>query len=81
MSVYRAPTVALMPDITPSPLRSKANGIINFMGGLAAVIVTYLEVYYIKPILAYPFHLSSHCHDNCIIYSSSFLLKKIPTTQ
>ena len=37
MSVYRAPTVALMPDITPSPLRSKANGIINFMGGLAAM--------------------------------------------
>lgn len=34
MSVYRAPTVALMPDLTPSPLRSKANGIINFMGGI-----------------------------------------------
>lgn len=33
MSIYRAPTVALMPDITPRPLRSKANGIINFMGG------------------------------------------------
>lgn len=34
MSIYRAPTVALMPDLTPSPLRSKANGIINFMGGI-----------------------------------------------
>ncbi len=31
MAIYRAPTVALMPDITPRPLRSKANGIINFM--------------------------------------------------
>jgi maltose/moltooligosaccharide transporter len=36
MSIYRAPTVALMPDFTPPPLRSKANGIINFMGGLGA---------------------------------------------
>ena len=39
MAIFRAPTVALMPDITPPPLRSKANGIINFMGGLASVFV------------------------------------------
>jgi len=39
MSIYRAPTVALMPDITHPSLRSKANGIINFMGGLASVFV------------------------------------------
>ena len=38
MSIYRAPTVALMPDFTPRQLRSKANGVINFMGGLGAVI-------------------------------------------
>jgi MFS family permease len=38
MSIYRAPTVALMPDLTPSPLRSKANGIINFMGGFGALL-------------------------------------------
>lgn len=38
MSVYRAPTIALMPDLTPSPLRSKANGIINFMGGFGALL-------------------------------------------
>jgi maltose/moltooligosaccharide transporter len=37
MSIYRAPTVALMPDFTPGPLRSKANGVINFMGGIGAV--------------------------------------------
>lgn len=41
MSIYRAPTVALMPDVTPRPLRSKANGIINFMGG-AGTAVAYL---------------------------------------
>ena len=39
MAIFRAPTVALMPDITPAPLRSKANGIINFMGGLGTFIV------------------------------------------
>lgn len=38
MSIYRAPTVALMPDFTPPPLRSKANGIINFMGGIGASV-------------------------------------------
>jgi len=37
MSIYRAPTVALMPDFTPGPLRSKANGVINFMGGIGSV--------------------------------------------
>jgi len=39
MAIYRGPTVALMPDLTPPELRSEANGIINFMGGLAAVVV------------------------------------------
>ncbi len=38
MAIFRAPTVALMPDITPSPLRSKANGIINLMGGLGTTL-------------------------------------------
>ncbi len=38
MAIFRTPVIALMPDITPSPLRSKANGIINFMGGLGALI-------------------------------------------
>ena len=40
--MYRNPAVALMPDITPKPLRSKANGIINIMGyvgGACATIV------------------------------------------
>ena len=38
MALFRTPTIALMPDITPSPLRSQANGIINFMGGLGTAI-------------------------------------------
>ena len=34
MNIYRSPCVALMPDITPKPLRSKGNSIINIMGGV-----------------------------------------------
>ena len=38
IDVIRTPVISLMPDITPSPLRSQANGIINLMGGVGAVI-------------------------------------------
>jgi maltose/moltooligosaccharide transporter len=38
MALWRTPVVALMPDITPSPNRSQANGIINFMGGIGTII-------------------------------------------
>ncbi len=38
MAAFRAPAIALMPDLTPSIYRSKANGIVNLMGGLGALI-------------------------------------------
>jgi len=38
MAAFRAPTIALMPDLTPSEYRSKANGIVNLMGGLGALL-------------------------------------------
>ena len=38
MAVYRSPAVALMPDITPKPLRSRANAIINLMGAAGGII-------------------------------------------
>ena len=37
MASYRSPAVALMPDVTPKPLRSKANAIINLMGTLGGI--------------------------------------------
>jgi MFS family permease len=40
MAAFRTPVISLMPDLTPSPLRSKANGAINFMGGLAGIVGT-----------------------------------------
>ena len=42
MGTYRSPAVALMPDVTPKPLRSKANAIINLMGALGGML--YLAV-------------------------------------
>ena len=38
MSLWRAPVVALMPDLTPPALRSEGNAIINLMGGLGSLI-------------------------------------------
>ncbi|HFU4204072.1 TPA: MFS transporter [Streptococcus suis] len=37
MSISRAPAVALMPDLTPKELRSKANAVINLMGAVGAI--------------------------------------------
>ena len=45
MMMYRNPAVALMPDITPKPLRAKANGIINIMGYLGGGAATILGVF------------------------------------
>lgn len=42
MSSFRSPAIALMPDVTPKPLRSQANAVITFMGGaggLASIIL------------------------------------------
>lgn len=41
MAVLRTPVVSLMPDLTPSPLRSKANGVINFMGGVGVLVASF----------------------------------------
>jgi Na+/melibiose symporter-like transporter len=38
MGTYRSPAVALMPDLTPKPLRSKANAVINLMGAVGGIL-------------------------------------------
>lgn len=48
MQGYRSPAVALMPDITPKPLRSKANGIINLVGYIGAIIAGALAMVFKK---------------------------------
>ena len=42
MGIFRSPAVALMPDVTLKPLRSKANAIINLMGNAGGIIVLLL---------------------------------------
>lgn len=39
MATFRTPAVALMPDVTVKPLRSKANAVINLMGNAGGIIV------------------------------------------
>lgn len=39
MATFRSPAVALMPDVTVKPLRSKANAIINLMGTVGGIII------------------------------------------
>ena len=39
MAIFRSPAVALMPDVTMKPLRSKANAIINLMGSAGGIII------------------------------------------
>ena len=44
--MYRNPAVALMPDMTPKPLRSRANGIINIMGYIGGAFATVLGIFF-----------------------------------
>lgn len=56
MATYRSPAVALMPDVTPKPLRSQANAIINIMGGLGggvAMVIMFLRKDYASNILIF----------------------------
>ena len=44
MGTFRSPAVALMPDVTPSPLRSKANAVINLMGAVGGTLILVLGI-------------------------------------
>lgn len=44
MATFRSPAVALMPDVTPKPLRSKANAMINLMGTAGGIIILVLGI-------------------------------------
>ena len=58
MGVYRSPAVALMPDVTPKPLRSRANAIINLMGAIGGVF------YLVVASVLYPASASAVAHTN-----------------
>ena len=68
MQGYRSPAVALMPDVTPKPLRSTANGIINLVGYIGAIIAGALAMVFKKTdsnpndlVYLWPFIISSVC--------------------
>lgn len=44
MAIFRSPAVALMPDVTPKPLRSKGNAVINLMGAVGGILVLVLGI-------------------------------------
>lgn len=73
MSLYRSPVIALMPDITPMEQRSKANSIINFMGGIGSLIAYFIggKLYDLNK--GYPFLLSGAL----IVFSFLVLFTKI----
>lgn len=48
MAIYRTPAVAFMPDVTPKPLRSKANAIINLVGYLGGIFATVVMMFMLK---------------------------------
>jgi Na+/melibiose symporter-like transporter len=58
-AIWRTPVIALMPDITPSQFRSQANGIINFMGGIGAIIALQTGGILYKMNPNFPFWLGS----------------------
>ena len=59
MAFWRTPVIALMPDITPSRFRSQANGVINLMGGVGAIIATLGGSALYRMNEAFPFWLGS----------------------
>jgi maltose/moltooligosaccharide transporter len=59
MASFRSPIIALMPDVTPPPLRSQANGIINFMGGLGYIAATGGGALLYRLYPGYPFFASA----------------------
>lgn len=48
MAVYRTPAVAYMPDVTPKPLRSKANAIINLVGYIGGIFATVVMMFMLR---------------------------------
>ena len=58
-AAFNSPGYALMPDITPRPLRSRANGILNMMGGLGAVIAFLVLSPLIRRSRTLPFDVAS----------------------
>jgi Na+/melibiose symporter-like transporter len=69
MALWRTPVVALLADITPSPNRSQANGISNFMGGIGGIIAAVGGGALFAVNHAYPFWMGS-----CLVVLAGIML-------
>jgi len=76
MSLYRSPTVALMPDITPEEQRTKANGLINFMGGFGSILAFGVGSILYKSNPALPFLVAGLITLLCLFIVSRFIKEK-----
>jgi len=72
MSIFRSPVVALMPDITAKENRSKANSIINLMGGIGSVIAYIVGSKLWDVDQKYPFYLAAvlMCFSFILLFNS-----------
>jgi maltose/moltooligosaccharide transporter len=61
VDVIRTPLIALMPDVTPSPLRSQANGVVNLMGGVGGVLAFVVGGSLYRSSTAGPFWFGALC--------------------
>lgn len=59
MSIFRAPVIALMPDLTYPEHRSKANSVINLMGGIGAILAYFIGSKLWSKNQAYPFYMAA----------------------
>lgn len=68
MNVYRAPAVALMPDITPEAQRNKANSLINILGGVGTALGFLLLILFKNNNEKIVFAFTSGLMILCLIY-------------
>jgi len=76
MNVYRAPAVALMPDITPEENRSKANSFINILGGIGTALGVVLSMFLANNNQKLMFFITSGLMLLCLVYIIFFLKEK-----
>lgn len=62
MATFRSPAVALMPDVTMKPLRSKANAVINLMGSAGGILILALGMVF----------ATSSVHNSMMSYTGYF---------
>ncbi len=75
--MYRNPAVALMPDLTPKPLRSKANGIINIMGYIGGAFATIVGIFFVYSDYLGKSGTDNWAYHNFWVIEAPFLLASV----